>query len=284
MPERGSPTLRHRRLGRELRRLRERSGMIGDEVATRLRWSTAKVSRIENAKTLPSPRDLEALLDLYNVDSEARVELQELRRSAARKGWWEEYRESLPPELIPLLELEVEATTLRNWEPQIVPGLLQTEEYARAVMETNQPVIQIPHTWLRDRVKVRMMRQQILLLESNPVRLLVVFEESVLRRQFGDRSVMRGQLQKLLDLSELDHVELRILPQDAPPPMPTGPFMHLQLPDFPDMVYLEEFFGSKMVEDPQRVFAYERAFNHLMEISLDEESSRRLVQKTLERW
>ena len=208
MPERGSPTLRHRRLGRELRRLRERSGMIGDEVATRLRWSTAKVSRIENAKTLPSPRDLEALLDLYNVDSEARVELQELRRSAARKGWWEEYRESLPPELIPLLELEVEATTLRNWEPQIVPGLLQTEEYARAVMETNQPVIQIPHTWLRDRVKVRMMRQQILLLESNPVRLLVVFEESVLRRQFGDRSVMRGQLQKLLDLSELDHVEL----------------------------------------------------------------------------
>jgi len=102
--------------------------MIGDEVATRLRWSTAKVSRIENAKTLPSPRDLEALLDLYNVDSEARVELQELRRSAARKGWWEEYRESLPPELIPLLELEVEATTLRNREPQIVSGL-QTEEY-----------------------------------------------------------------------------------------------------------------------------------------------------------
>lgn len=203
---------------------------------------------------------------------------------AGAKGRREEYRESLPPELIPLLELEVEATTLRNWEPQIVPGLLQTEEYARAVMETNQPVIQIPHTWLRDRVKVRMMRQQILLLESNPVRLLVVFEESVLRRQFGDRSVMRGQLQKLLDLSELDHVELRILPQDAPPPMPTGPFMHLQLPDFPDMVYLEEFFGSKMVEDPQRVFAYERAFNHLMEISLDEESSRRLVQKTLERW
>ncbi|MEV5412454.1 helix-turn-helix transcriptional regulator [Thermopolyspora sp. NPDC052614] len=284
MPERGSPTLRHRRLGRELRRLRERIEMIGDEVAARLNWSTAKVSRIENAKTLPTARDVEALLELYGADRDVRRELLELRRGAAQKGWWEEYRGALQADLIPLLGLEVEATTVRNWESQIVPGLLQTQEYARAVMEHNQQIIQVPHSWLRARVEARMMRQKILLLEANPVTLLAVFEESVLRRQFGDSAVMRGQLQKLIEISELDHVEMRILPQETPPSMPTGPFVHLTLPDFPDTVYLEDFFGAHYVEDPERVYAYERAFEHLMDMALDEESSRRLIQKALERW
>lgn len=284
MPERGSPTLRHRRLGRELRRLRERSGMIGDEVAARLNWSTAKVSRIENAKTLPTVRDVEALLALYDADGEVRHGLLELRRGAAQKGWWEEYREALQEDLIPLLGFEVEATTIRNWESQIVPGLLQTKEYARAVMEHNQRIIQVPHSWLRVRVEARMTRQRILLTGANPVTLLVVFEESVLRRRFGDADVMRGQLRKLVEVSELDHVEMRILPQETPPSMPTGPFVHLTLPDFPDMVYLEDFFGATYVEDPERVYAYERAFEHLMGMALDEEASRRLIRTAAERW
>lgn len=284
MPERGSPTLRHRRLGRELRRLRERTEMIGDEVAARLSWSTAKVSRIENAKTLPTAQDVEALLTLYDADRDVRRELLELRRGAAQKGWWEEYREALQADLIPLLGFEVEATTIRNWEPQIVPGLLQTRDYARAVMEHNQQIIQVPHSWLRARVEARMTRQKILLFEASPVMLFAVFEESVLRRQFGDTAVMREQLRRLVEISELDHVEMRILPQETPPSMPTGPFVHLALPDFPDMVYLEDFFGAHYVEDPERVYAYERAFEHLMDMALDEESSRRLIQKSLERW
>src|SRR5690606_4269493 len=132
MPERGSPTLRHRRLGRELRRLRERAGMIGEDASSRLGWSTAKVSRIENAKTLPSISDVEALLDLYGADRATREELLSLRRDAAQKGWWEEYREALPPDVIPLLGLELEATQLRTCETQVVPGLLQPQAYARA--------------------------------------------------------------------------------------------------------------------------------------------------------
>jgi hypothetical protein len=257
--------------------------MIGDEVSTQLSWSAAKVSRIENAKTLPTARDVEALLDLYGADRVVRGELLELRRGAAQKGWWEEYRESLPPELLTLLGLEVEATTMRNWESQIVPGLLQTEDYARAVLVHNQGIVQVPHSWLRSRVEARMARQRILLHESNPVNLLTVFEESVLRRRFGDATLMREQLQHLVEISELEHVEMRILPQDIAPPMPTGPFVHLKFPDFPDTVYLEEFFGARYIEDPELVYAYERAFGHLMELALDEVSSQQLIHKISER-
>ncbi len=258
--------------------------MIGDEAAARLGWSAAKVSRIENAKTLPTARDTEALLDLYDADPALRQTLLELRRDAARKGWWEEYRELLPPELLALLGLEVEATVIRNWQPQIVPGLLQTREYARSVMEHNQGIVQVPHSWVRGRVDARMTRQRILLFEPHPVTLLTVFEESVLRRQFGDHAVMQGQLRHLIEISKLDHVEMRILPQDAPPPMPTGPFVHLKFADFPDIVHLEEFFGARYIEDAEQVYAYERAFEHLMDTALDEARSRDLIKETLERW
>lgn len=284
MPERGSPTLRHRRLGRELRRLRERAGMIGEDASGRLGWSTAKVSRIENAKTLPSIRDVEALLDLYGADRAKRDELIGLRRDAAQKGWWEEYREALPPDVLPLLGLEIEATEVRNWETHLVPGLLQTEGYATALVSHFQPVVQVPHRWLQDRVAARMERQRILLFESNPVTFFAVFEESVLRRRVGEAEVMREQLTHLMQISELEHVEMRILPEDAPPPMPTGPFLHLRFPDFPDIVYLEEFFGAKYIEDTEQVYAYERAFEHLIEVALDEKSSRELIRRNLSRW
>lgn len=284
MPERGSPTLRHRRLGRELRRLRERAGMIGEDASSRLGWSTAKVSRIENAKTLPSINDVEALLDLYGADRATREELLGLRRDAAQKGWWEEYREALPPDMLPLLGLEIEATEIRNWETQVVPGLLQTEPYARALLSHFQPVVQVPHRWLEGRVAVRMERQRILLFDSNPVKFYAVFEESVLRRQFGDASVMREQLAHLVEVSESDHIEMRILAQDTPPPMPTGPFLHLKFPDFPDVVYLEEFFGARYIEDTEQVYAYERAFDHLLELAMDEESSRQCIREHLDRW
>ncbi|GII88435.1 transcriptional regulator [Sphaerisporangium siamense] len=285
MPDRGSPSLRRQRLGRELRRLRERADMIGEDAATRLGWSAAKVSRIETAKTFPTLKDVEALLELYEADQVLRRELLDLRRSAAQKGWWDEYRSSLPEPTVELIDLESEAVELRNWEPQVVPGLLQTEAYARALFESWQPVIQIPPKWQRDRAAARMRRKQTLLLESNPVGFFAVFEDSVLTRQFGGPEVMREQLEHLIEISELPHVEMRILAQGTPPLMPTGPFLYLQFPDFPDVVYLEEYFGSRMVQDTEQVFAYARAFDHLLNLALDEPTSRELIKKTLsERW
>lgn len=284
MPERGSPTFRRRRLGLELRRLREGLIMTGDEVADRLGWSTAKVSRIENAKTLAGQADVEALAGLYGVDGDLRQVLIDLRRDAAAKSWWEKYHGSVPEDLMTLIGMEAEATEARNWEPQVMPGLLQTEEYARAINSVGQHAGQVPPSWLQDRVEVRMRRQRTLLYAPNPLTLLVVFNESVLRSQYGDARVMRDQLRHLIEVSELGHVEMRILPQDVPPPVATGPFVHLTFSDFPDIVYLESLFGGRYVEDAEMVYGYERAFGHLMERALGEVASQRLVEKTIGHW
>ncbi|MFF5209959.1 helix-turn-helix domain-containing protein [Streptosporangium sp. NPDC000396] len=284
MPERGSPTLRRRRLGLELRRLREDLGMTGDEVAERLGWSTAKVSRIENAKTLAGPADVEALAGLYGVDEAPRQVLIDLRRDAASKGWWEKYSGSVPDDYTTLIGMEAEATEARNWEPQVMPGLLQTEGYAREVLSASQHASQVPSSWVQSRVEIRTTRQRTLLHGPNPLILLSVFHESVLRNQYGDARVMRDQLLHLIEVSELEHVEMRILPQDVPPPVTTGPFMHLAFSDFPDVVYLESLFGGQFVEDAEMVYGYERAFHHLMERALDEPASRDLIKKTITHW
>lgn len=284
MPQRGSPALRRRRLGLELRRLREGLAMTGDEVSDRLGWSTAKVSRIETAKTLAKEADVEALVELYGVDETLRAVLVALQRDAAEKGWWERYRNSLPDDYITLIGMEAEAVAMRNWEPQIVPGLLQTEEYARAVHSVGQHASQVPSSWFQDRVEVRAARQQTLLYDSRPLILLAVFNESVLKSQYGDARVMRDQLRHLIEVSELEHVEMRILSQDVPPPVSTGPFVHLAFSGFPDVVYLESLFGGRYVEDVEMVYGYERAFGHLMERALSEVDSQELIKQVIGHW
>ncbi|GAA2880606.1 helix-turn-helix transcriptional regulator [Streptosporangium fragile] len=284
MPERGSPALRRRRLGMELRRLREALDLTGDEVSDRLGWSTAKISRIENAKNLVSQADVEALAEVYGVDDVLRGKLLGLRRDAAQKGWWERYRNSIPDDYITLIGMEAEATAFRNWEPQIIPGLLQTEDYALGIFSASQRAYQLPPSWLQDRSAVRMARQRTLLYESDPLTHISVFHESVLKNQYGDARVMRDQLVHLIEVSELEHVEMRVLPQEVPPPVSTGAFVHLTFDDFPDAVYLEFFHGGQFVEDAESVYAYERAFDHLMERALGEAASQELIKKTIEYW
>ncbi|MEU9834317.1 helix-turn-helix transcriptional regulator [Streptosporangium sp. NPDC048047] len=284
MPERGSPPLRRRRLGLELRRIREDRGMTGDEVAFLLKWSAAKVSRIENAKTLAKEADVQALANVYEVEGDLRETLIGLRRDAESKGWWERYAASLPDDYTTLIGLEAEATVARNWEPQVMPGLLQTEAYAWAVNAVGQHAGHVPPSRLQDRVEVRRRRQETLLYSDDPLTLLVVFNESVLRSQYGDARVMRDQLHHLIEVSELEHVEMRVLPQNVPPPVATGPFVHLAFSDFPDIVYLESLFGGRYVEDAEMVYGYERAFGHLMERALDEPASQRLIAETAGHW
>ncbi|MEU4408310.1 helix-turn-helix transcriptional regulator [Streptosporangium sp. NPDC023963] len=284
MPQRGSPALRRRRLGLELRRLRESLDMTGDEVSDRLGWSTAKVSRIENAKTLAGSADVEALAELYGVERDLKEVLVTLRHDAARKGWWERYRSSIPDDYIELIGMEAEATEARNWEPQVVPGLLQTEEYIRSVVQAGQHAGQVPPSFLQSRVEIRMARQRTLLYVPDPLIHLSVFHESVLRNQYGDARVMRDQLVHLIEISELEHVEMRILPQDVPPPVSTGAFMHLAFPDFQDVVYEEFLPGGRLIEDAETVYLYERAFGHLMERALDEVASQELIKKTVNYW
>lgn len=285
MPERGSsPTVRRRRLGQELRRLRERAALTGDQVAGLLGWSAAKVSRIETAKTSPRKADVEALLDVYEVATDRRRELLDLHREAGRRGWWEDYRDSLPQEYTTLLGLEAEASEARNWEPQVVPGILQTEEYAREVINAGKRSTVVPPAGVRSRVEARIARQQTILGADSRLRIWVVLDESVLLRGFGGAEVMRGQLRRLIDVAELPNVELQVLPFDAGHPVQTGSFLHLKFSEFHDVVYLESLFSARFVEDDEMAYGYELAFDHLRMSALGVDASRELIKKSAERW
>ncbi|MBP2707272.1 helix-turn-helix domain-containing protein [Microbispora sp. RL4-1S] len=284
MPDHVSPIVRRRRLGQELRRLRERADLTGEQVAARLGWSAAKVSRIETARTSPREADVNALLVIYMVDSSQRQELLALHRDATRKGWWEEHRDSLPKEYTTFLGLEAEATAARDWEPQVVPGLFQTEAYVRAMMASGQRSTLEAPGGVRSRIEVRLARQGAVLRAEPPLNLSVVMEESVLLRRFGDDEVMREQLGRLVEATELPNVTLRVLPLEGDHPINVGAFCHLKVPDFHDVVYLEALLGGRLLEDEMIVYRYEVAFDYLETKALDVLASRKLIERTVSRW
>jgi transcriptional regulator with XRE-family HTH domain len=287
--EPASPTVRRRRLAAELRRLRERAGMTGDQVADRVGWSASKLSRIENAHTVPGDAEIRKLLDLYDVEGHYADELFALAQEAAGKGWWETYSPTLPPDYASLIGLEAEAQAALSWEPLIVPGLLQTGDYAREVtngyLERIDPV---PPSETRRRVEARLARQRVLA-RDNPLRLCVVLDQSVLHRRFGDRSIMRSQIERLLDLSERDNISLRILQLDGRHPIGTGAFVLLQFGEvhdvtYQDVVYIENLTGGRYVEEEDEVFRYKRAFDRLSDLALDEQKSREILVAARDTW
>jgi transcriptional regulator with XRE-family HTH domain len=263
--------------------LRERAGLTGDHVAAELNWSASKVSRIETAKTMPRRADIQALTKLYGTGEGKQRELLDLHRDASRKGWWEEYRDALPEEYATLLGLEEEAAFERSWEPQIVPGLFQTADYAEEVIRATQVISRIPPGDVRTRIEARLARQE-LLFSSNPLTVWMVLDESAILRRFGGATMMRGQIERLVEVSKLPNVRLQILPQDAFHPVNTGSFIHLQFPEFQDLVYLELLHSARWVEDQDQVFGYQLAFDHLRSEALGPESSRELMEKAIDRW
>ena len=289
MPEPTSPTVRRRRLGAELRRLRERAELTGDDVAKRVRWSASKVSRIENAQTTPRVSDIKKLLALYGIEGRDADELLALAQEAADKGWWETYSPTLPPEYSALIGMEAEARSASSWAAQTVPGLLQTADYAREV--TNgylERIAPVPPSETRRRVEVRLARQQVLT-RDNPLELRAVLDQSVLYRRFGDQDVMKSQLKKLLELSERANISLRILPLDGPHPIGTGAFVLLQFGDVhhvthQDVVYIENLTGSRYVEEEDEVYRYRRSFDRLTELALDEAKSREVLTAARDKW
>ncbi|PZG23020.1 helix-turn-helix domain-containing protein [Nonomuraea aridisoli] len=282
--QQGSPTVRRLRLGQELRLLRERSKLTGAKAARDLGWSASKVSRIEAAKTMPSTDDIKALAKLYRVDGDKLDELFGLLRDAEQRGWWEDYEDSLPKEYTRFLGLEAEATVQRNWEPQIVPGTLQTEDYAREIILATRGIARITHSGVRSRVEARLARQQRVLHRENPCELTVVLDESALMRRFGEPTVMREQMEHLLEVSLLPHVRIHVLPLESLHPVNTGAFIHLKFSAFDDVVYLEQLYSADFVEDLGRVAGYEAAFDHIRSEALDEDESRVLVQRKAMMW
>ena len=289
MPDYGSPSVRRRRLAAELRRLRERAGFLGEEVAARLGWSGSKLSRIETSKIGIKQEDLRLLLDLYRVDQSHREELQALAQESHQTARLEVISARLPEVHAEFLRNEAEAESIWDWEPQIVPGLLQTEEYARAVLLGWTAMFRLPYGEIDRRVEAQRIRQQVLQRDP-PLTLSFVLDESVLRRKLGDASVMRRQLEHIIEVSSLPHVSVRILPLGGEHPVVTGAFTYIKFPrlhevTLPDVASFEHLVGTGYSETEEDANKYYVAFRAVEERSLRPDESRDLLRSVaIEMW
>ena len=260
MPTRPGPTVQRRRLGIELRRLREAAGKTIDEVARVLECSDSKVSRIENGQVSASPRDVRDMLELYGVASRRRDELVEFARAARKKGWWEAYGDTPG---VPVVGLEVSAQHILVYETTLVWGLLQTEDYARAVIRAARP--ELTDGQVERWTQFRIARQE-LLMQENPPKAEVILEECVLRRPVGGRKVMREQLQHLIGIAALPNLTLRVLPLSVGEHSAIGGAFHVyrfaEQAD-PDVVYLEQTMSDLYLESPDQVERHATAFERL---------------------
>ncbi|MFJ5533284.1 helix-turn-helix domain-containing protein [Streptomyces sp. NPDC093261] len=271
------PAVRRRKLGAELRGLRARSGLTSGQAAARVGWHQSKVSRIETGSSGVKPGDVRLLLDAYGVeDPELRELLLVLAGSEdgdGRQNWWHAYRGVLPPAYRDFISLESQASGMRTLETSVVPGLLQTPEYARAV--TRAAVGTLEDAKLDALVEVRLARQEVLRADP-PLRLSAVLDEAVLRREVGGPQTMTRQLRRLLDAARLPHVRLQVLPFAAGAHIGiTGPFVIFSFPSRSDLdvVVLDHLTSSLYLERKEDLQAYCEAFDSLRIHALSPEDS-----------
>jgi transcriptional regulator with XRE-family HTH domain len=281
MPARSSPTVKRRRLAAELRRLRESADLTIDDVAARLEWSTAKISRIENARTSVLPRDVKFLLTTYGMDEQAEAweVLVTLARESRQKGWWQQYGEAVPDWFEVFVGLEAEAATIVGYDAEFVPGILQTEDYARAVHQAQ--LINATESDIDRLVRVRLERQELLKSDDAP-ELWLVLNEAVVRRVVGGPDVMRAQIARLVEASRLPNVTLQVVPFSAGAhPAMDGSFKLLSFPEpsDPNIVYIEYHTGALYMERQPEVERYRLAFDHLRAAAHSVAASRTLMER-----
>jgi transcriptional regulator with XRE-family HTH domain len=283
-----SPTVRRRRLAAELRGIREDKGKNGEAVAAALRWSPSKISRYERARTGLRPREVERLLDYYQITGPRRALLLDLAEDAAQKGWWEEFADSLPEDYQQFIGLEHEAASIAIWHVDVVAGLLQTEAYARHIIGSYSRVEPVPPGMIGRLVRVRMRRQQVL--NRDGLHLSVVLDESVLRRRIGDDLVMYEQLQRLAREADRPNLTLRILPLDAQHTIFGESFVIFGFGAdseamLQDVVSTEHMRSGCTLEGERETYLHSIAHQMLAEAALDPAASRTLILETAEsRW
>ncbi|MGI5118760.1 helix-turn-helix domain-containing protein [Marinactinospora thermotolerans] len=284
MPPIQAPTIRLRQLGMELRRRREQAGVKLEEAAAHLECSTTRVSRIELAKAKPRIRDVRDLCELYQVPPEVQDHLLQLARDAQTPGWWSEFEDVLSAEFGSYMGMEHAAVSLRAYEAQLVHGLLQTSDYARAVLEHTSLGLFDDSDELVRRIALRTKRQELLKRADPPFRLELVLDEAVIRRPIGGSEVMRAQLQHLLDASQQPNIGLRVLPfsRGAHPAL-DGPFylIGFSTPAHPDVVYVESQAGNAYLEKPEQIDRHTKMFDLLTSEALDYEETRLLIDATI---
>ena len=281
VPATGSnPTVRRRELGALLRELRNEHGWTVEEVAQRLGFSSSKVSRLETGQRGASPADIRSLCDLYAIDGDQRQHFLELAREGKQRAWWQPL--GLP--YATYVGLEAEATSISDFGLGFMPGLLQTPAYARAIVRAAVPKW-VPEV-VEQRVQGRMTRQQILFAEQPP-EFEAVVDESVLHRVVGSPAVMRDQLEHLMELTDLPHVTLRVIPYDAGA-LPAGNnkfiILRLPLPEVSDVVFIEGLTGDLYLHDDRDIEVYTTTFRTLAELAASPDATRKIVTGIMSRY
>ncbi|AIA04185.1 MULTISPECIES: helix-turn-helix domain-containing protein [Streptomyces] len=277
-----NPTVRRRRLGQELRRLREDKGLTAEQVAERLLVSQSKISRLENGRRSISQRDVRDLCGVYEVDDRRIVDsLMQMAKDSRQQGWWHAFGD-IPYSVY--IGLETEAASLRTYESLLVPGLLQTPGYAEAVIPGAVP--ELAPEDLEKRIQVRMRRQDRVRDQERPLRLWIVLDESALRRVVGSHLVMREQLEHLVEVSTLPHVTVQVLPYDtgAHAGM-SGTFSILEFDDAADssVVYIEGVTSDLYLEKTNDVHKYTIMYEHLRAQALSADASREFIAEAAKR-
>lgn len=291
MAEAHGPAGPRRRLGAELRRLRNKSGLHLEDVAREMTCSTSKISRLENGKGIPKLPDVRELMRIYGVTSDTeRDMLLRLVRDGRQQGWWEPYTEGVQAERFVLDDpgryaaLETEAIAVRLFTGMIMPGLLQTADYAREMLRALLP--HRPRGDIESLVRLRLERQKALSRDEAPLRLSAVLDEALLRRVVGGSELMRDQLQAVLDKSDLSTVEVRVLPFDAGFHRGhLGQFTLLELREpLDDLVFIEGHGGDSYLDSTDDVKLYKEVYADVVSKALSPPASAALIREYLVRY
>lgn len=284
----GSPTVRRRRLAAELRRLR--GNRTGNDVSRAIGWSTTKISRAESGRESLPPAEIKKLINYYGVTDPLRGRLLGLAEDAVQQGWWDEYADALDPRYLEFIGLEAEATSCLQWQSDFMPGLLQTEDYARRLSAVYQMLAPtIPPSVHQRFVRVRMLRQERLIQEP-VLQLSVVIDEAVLLRGIGDRGIMRDQLAHLADAAARPNVDLRILPLHENNGLSSGTFVIMRFgsqeaPEaaLGDVVSAETLTTELYVEGETDTHLYRLFFQALIDAALPPAESQQFIVSTMQR-
>ncbi|UXY20016.1 helix-turn-helix domain-containing protein [Streptomyces cynarae] len=278
----GSPTARRRRLSIELKKLRETSALTCAQVGEALDWSGSKVNRMETGSGRVQPSDIDALCRFYGTGDELREFLKSLARQAKTRGWWQVHGAGVPEWFNIYIGLEQDASTLRQYQCELLPGLMQTAAYASELHKTGAHMS--PHD-IERAVRVRMERQIMLTQPSAPDAWFIVNEAAV-RNVIGDRALMREQLERVLESAELPSVTLQVLPFDSGTYPATGSFTMLGFPDpeDPDIIYRDGITDAIYLEGEHHVREYTRAFDGLRAAALSPQRSSQLIKSVLKEY
>jgi transcriptional regulator with XRE-family HTH domain len=274
-----SPTVKRRRLGAELRRLRHAAGLTIEDVARLTVWSASKISRVETGRVGILPSQIERLLERYGVSKAEADALADLARQASQRGWWHEYTDVLPDWFSVYIGLENDASALYSYEVEVIPGLLQTESYARAVMAAF-PTPDTPDEI--DRAVAMRLERQKRLDGMSPLRLHTIINEGALRREVGGEEVMQEQLDKITCMADLENIIVQVLPFSAG--AHAGMSTHFSVLEFPNpdeqrVVYLDNMTSALYMEKLKEVGRYRLAFDKMRAVSLPPDESVRLIKR-----